>query len=397
MFKKILLAFVFLLVGLLISGFYAATYTQIPEPFPASSQSAFWLKDGKHKVKQVEFSIRDESRETQAHSTVSPFEGLPYRHLDVTVWFPEDMKDNHQPLVVHSHGMASRRHDMAFVGAYLSTHGYIVIAADYPLTKSGAPGGVLPQDVINQPGDIQFLLDNMLNKEGEMGKQFSRYIDQNKIGAMGLSLGGLATALATYHPTKRDPRIKASVSIAGVSAMLDKTFYQNSEVPFMMLAGHADGVNRFEDHAVVIPERVSNSILVGVKGGSHMGFAGVGHYLRWLENPDSLVCNFVNWARGEKYESMDEVNTEKDWYPVLGGVDEGIIYNDPSVFCALDAKFSDAMNPIRQQWITKVATLSFFQSVFHSEVLIREKASEFLVSELQKENEVETISSRVID
>ena len=37
-------------------------------------------------------------------------------------------------------------------------------------------------------------------------------IDTKKIGVSGLSLGGLNTLLVTYHPTLRDPRIKAAAA-----------------------------------------------------------------------------------------------------------------------------------------------------------------------------------------
>ena len=50
-------------------------------------------------------------------------------------------------------------------------------------------------------------------------RPFAGGIDRDRIGAMGLSLGGLTTTLVAFHPTLGDPRIRAAVSIAGPSAM----------------------------------------------------------------------------------------------------------------------------------------------------------------------------------
>ena len=363
------------------------TFTQLPEPFPASSESALWLQKGIDNVNKRDFILRDTTRKTQAHHTFMEFKGYPYRQFEITVWFPRNMNNRQHPLIVYSHGMASTRSDAAYIANHLSSHGYIVLAADYPLTNRSAPGGAFAPDVINQADDIKYLIDRILNTDNEMGNEFSQFIDPEKIGSMGISLGGVATTLITYHPQMRDIRIKAAVSIAGASAMFGEKLYKNSATPFLMIAGELDAVLPYKDHAKPIPKRIANSLLVSVKGGSHLGFIDGAKYMRWMNNPDSLGCYLINLA---------DRTSEKSWYPQFGTAEQGIIYDDPSAGCLENQILPKAINPLKQHMITQVATLSFFEGVFNDKAAARKSAKLFLNETLAREIKfVEVSQSKV--
>ncbi|NQZ87309.1 MAG: hypothetical protein HRT54_06980 [Colwellia sp.] len=95
----------------------------------------------------------------------------------------------------------------------------------------------------------------------------SAHIDENRIGVTGISLGGLTTTLVSYHPTRRDPRIKAAASIAGPSSSFSKTFYENADIPFLMLAADTDALVPYDVHALPVLDRVQRSSLVTITGG----------------------------------------------------------------------------------------------------------------------------------
>jgi predicted dienelactone hydrolase len=384
MLKKILLALIAFLVLVLAVGFILNKFSKIPAPFLENSQSAFWSENGKYKVSVMDFNLRDETRETQAHEYFTQFEGLPYRQFETTVWFPQSEEKERHPLIIYSHAFMSDRGDIQYILQHLSSRGYIVLAANYPLTNKASGDAILMADVVNQPADINFLINQITNPMTDIGKAFNHLIDENKIGVMGYSLGGLTSALAAYHPTYINHRIKAVVSIAGPSAMLGEAFYHNNSVPFMMVAGTSDQMTPFDDHAAVILKRINNSVLVKIDRGSHMGFAGMATFLRWANNPDSLACSLMNM----KMDSMGITRgaAEKAWYPLLGTTDQGVIYNDPSVACNPDDAERKALNPLRQHMLAKVAIVSFFESVFSSSPAEREKAKEFLANGLEKEN-----------
>lgn len=384
MFKKIFISLLVMLVIALAFGFLFLKFSKIPEPFTEDSASAAWSENGSYDVAEMNFTLRDETRETQAHEYFAQFDGLPYRQLESTVWFPKSQEEGRFPLIVYSHGFMSDRADMRYALQHLSSRGYVVLAANYPLTSNASGDALLMADVVNQPADIHFLVDQITNPVTDVGKTFSHLIDDAKIGVMGYSLGGLTSTLVAYHPEHLHPRIQAVVSIAGASAMLGEQFYQTNNIPFMMIAGTADRMTPYGDHAAVVVERVKNSVLVEIARGSHMGFAGMGSFLRWTNNPDSFACYLMNM----KMDSMgiDRGAEERAWYPLLGTAEQGVIYDDPSIACDPDGAEREALNPLRQQMLTKVAVASFFEGVFSSSPKVREKAKGFLENDFPAEN-----------
>src|SRR5205823_7649068 len=113
------------------------------------------------------------------------------------------------------HGFMDSRNGEAYLARHLASHGYLVAAPDFPLSNGAAPGRATVADVPNQPGDLSFIIDQLL-----ADATYGASADGDHIGPSGLSLGGLTTLLATFHPRFRDPRILASLPIAPASCML---------------------------------------------------------------------------------------------------------------------------------------------------------------------------------
>ena len=90
-------------------------------------------------------------------------------------------------------------------------------------------------DVINQPGDISFLIDLMLKRNAEPSDTLYQTIDPDKIAVAGVSLGALTSMLATFHRKLRDPRIAALISIAGPTAIFSPDFFAGRDIPFLMV------------------------------------------------------------------------------------------------------------------------------------------------------------------
>ena len=201
------------------------------------------------------------------------------------------------PLIVYGHGFTSMRSEGAYLARHFASHGYIVVAPDFPLTNIASPGGPRFDDVVHQPGDMSFLIDELLGWNRDPGHDFSDAVDEDRIGAMGLSLGGMTTTLAAFHPRLRDPRIGAAVSIAGPSAMFTPSFFETADVPYLMIAGDADGNVGYDANAASVPARAPGARLVTLQGGSHAGFAEIARYVfRWIGNPDTLACRALAGA-----------------------------------------------------------------------------------------------------
>lgn len=360
MLKKILI----LIVVLVASAAAVLRWVGLPEPLSSSTESAGWLAPGSYDVSYFDVTLTDSTRPTQAHGD---YVGSDQRVFKTRIWHPQPLHGLH-PVVIYSHGFMSRRTGGSYLADHLVSHGYIVVAMDYPLSRMGAPGGALIKDVVNQPADISFLLDQLLSWHQDRGHQFHGAIDDDRIAAVGLSLGGLTSTLAAFHPQMGDPRIDAAVSLAGPSFNLAPRFFRHRAVPFMMVASPIDPMVAYSVNAADIPQRVPGSVLVTIDGASHTGFVDVARYFRFMNNPDWLGCQQV--LRGL------ETGGDENWSGELGRVEDGIMPAERPPLCA--EPLAEAMNPVRQQQLTTIAVHSFLDSLFSPNEAKRQRAAAFL-------------------
>lgn len=372
MLKKLLLGLVALALLLVISVVVALAITA-PEPPLPGSPSADWLQPGPYQVDTAEYVFVDASRPTAANRD---YAGAPQRTFNTSLWYPRNA-GGALPLVIHSHGVVSSRSDLAYVARHLASHGYVVAAADYPLTSGSAPGGANPADVANQPADISFLIDSVLGLTGDR-KPFQGTVDLARIGLTGYSLGGLTATLATFHPRYLDSRVAATVSIAGPAAAFTERFYQAADTPFLMIAGSADSLINHRANAVPIPQRAPAGDLLTIFGGTHLGFAALSEpMLRFLNQPDSLGCGAVLATLGD--------SSTAAIFGDLGSADEGVVIDDSLPEVCEVIPDEPLAHPGRQQMITTIAVLSFFESVFAAPAARRTEARAELAAYLEQD------------
>ncbi len=365
--------------ALLVCIFAITRWTAIPAPLDTSSQSAAWLAPGQYPVGFQRVTLTDRDRPTASNKN---HPALPQRTLETNVWFPLNdegsaVAKGEHPLVIHSHGFSSDRNESRYLARHLASLGYIVMAADYPLTHMRTPGGPKLVDVVNQPGDVSFLIDMALKWDNARGHMFFAHVDRQRIAATGISLGGLTTTLAAFHPRLADRRLKAAISLAGPASMFDRAFFTQSSTPFMMIAGDIDAIVPYERNAAPLLERAPGSTLATIKGASHTGFADAARWLRWLDNPDALGCAVV------KHRKPDD--SPGDFYPDLHNGSKGIIEDRRNDFCTMDP-LPAAMNALHQQRLTALLVSAFLQSHLADTDEERAKAHHFLLQALPAEN-----------
>jgi dienelactone hydrolase len=307
----------------------------------------------------------DASRPTPANGDAP---GSPVRSLPVTLWYPEHAPGAH-PLALYCHGFVGSRHGGAYLATDLASYGYVVVAADFPLTHVGTPGGPNLEDVIHQPADVSFLIDRV-TALGAAARPFEGEIDPARIGVFGLSLGGVTTTLVAFHPEWRDERIAAAISIAGVGDVFGPRFYDQAAVPFLMIAGTADGLVDFETNALPTPDRIHDGGLVSIAGATHVGFDQVASGpMRLLGNPDAVVCRLAG--------ADPESTPESPFDGLLGTPEQGLLavgeYPPP---CA--KTFDRVMAAGRQQQLTRLAVRAFLESRFARDPALRAAHADFL-------------------
>ena len=344
---------------------------------PNGSESIALYQPGPYTVVSEGFTAADNSRPTQAYDD---YAGSPERVLNGDIWRPEGLRQP-GPLVIYSHGFMSFRQEGLYLAKFLASHGYSVVAVDYPLTGFHAPGKSLMRDVIKQPGDVSFLIDTMLKRNADPADALHDTLDPRRIAVAGVSLGGLTTTLVTFHRALRDPRIAAAISIAGPSVMFTPDFFRTSDVPYLLIYGSDDAIVSYDENATPLLAKRPGSILVTLKGASHAGFAQPASTLmRFISNPDGIGCRTV---RDELGNDLAEQNRE--FMAALGGPEVGVSLDKEIDFCT-SPPIPLAMKASRQHMFATLAAYSFLQSVFADSAEVRDSARNYLLKTLPREN-----------
>lgn len=336
------------------------------------------------------FTFEDRDRPTMPNGDA---EGRSSRLLPTTVWYPVEEGTGTSwfggfnatpaeegrpfPLILYCHGFMSWRTDGKYLAEHLARHGYIVACPDFPLTNFFSPGGANVLDVVNQPEDVRFLIDQLLGHHRNPNNPLSGTIDEDRIGVMGLSLGGMTASLVGFHPRLLDPRVKLAVTLAGPGAMFSRSFYENHDIPLLAVYGDMDAIVDYETNALSTLERAGpRARLVSILGGTHVGFSDIAsEVMESSENPDRIGCLAL---RGRTPGNATLIE-------LLGGPEKGILEADTPPPCQVKS-FPRSLRPSRQQALTILAVFSFFESVFAEDPQERSRAARFLDRTLAEEN-----------
>ena len=126
------------------------------------------------------------------------------RALPTDVYVPASGPD--APLVVFCHGMWGHPRKFTRLFAHWTAAGYLVAAPTFPHTNDERPPPYLVEDVVNQPADVSFAIDELLARG--LG-------DPACVGVGGYSLGAETALAVAVHPTYADERVRAVCALAG--------------------------------------------------------------------------------------------------------------------------------------------------------------------------------------
>jgi predicted dienelactone hydrolase len=176
-------------------------------------------------VEHLTLDLVDPSRPTPAGA------GLPAsdeRHLVTEVWLPAG--EAPYPLVAFSHGLAGHPRKFTHLFRAWAEAGYAVAAPAFPLSNDEVPGEPTFTDLANQPGDISFVIDRVLEEVDGL--------DADHIAVAGLSLGGATTYGVAFNDCCRDERPVAAMVLDGARLAVGGEFDLASGLPLLIM--HAD-------------------------------------------------------------------------------------------------------------------------------------------------------------
>jgi fermentation-respiration switch protein FrsA (DUF1100 family) len=176
-----------------------------------------------HGVGRRDLTFVDPSRPT-AELPDAGIAAAPDRTLQTVVLYPTDDEADEMatdapaatgpfPLVVFSHGVGGNPDQYVELVAPLAASGYVVAMPAFPLSSRS---GSAIFDVLQQPGDVSFVIDQLLALTADDGSWLAGRIDADRIAAAGHSLGAVTTIALTYDTCCRDDRIDAAVALSGI-------------------------------------------------------------------------------------------------------------------------------------------------------------------------------------
>lgn len=356
-----------------------------PAPPLTSAEEA---APGNAGVGVVTMAFEDTSRPTMPNGTYS---GSPTRKLTTDIWYPTlpdpaapaDAVRNAAlaksnapyPLIMYSHGFMGTRTSEASSAVHLASHGYVVASPDFPLTNFNAPGGPTVNDVVNQPGDVSFLVTKLLQLNADPQSPLAGAVDAQRIAAAGLSLGGLTTYLVAFHPTVHDPRIKAAAPLAGPGCFFGDAFFSTA-LPLLIVHGDIDAIVPYQQNAVASFTHAHRpKYLITLRAGSHTGFTDAADLFTGVKNPDTVGCGQLAGT----LPSDDTAGAE--FLALLGGPSAGIVPGDCPAGCASHS-LPPAISARRQHELTRMTLLPFFEGYLRND----SRSRQFLQTVLAAEN-----------
>lgn len=361
-------------------------------------QRTDYSQAGRYAVGTMDMMFEDTSRAIAATGT---HPAAPSRRLPTTIYYPATSAPGPLaaaslaaggpfPMLMYSHGYSSSRAEAVPAATHAASYGYIVVVPEFPLTNLLAEGGADIHDAVNQPKDVSYVIDQMLAASKNSAHVLAGGIDDARIGAVGVSLGGLTTLLVSFHPKLHDARIKAALPIAPASSFFAEGFYHTRELPMLIVHGDLDAFLDYQSNGRRSFTRAApNARLVTVHKGTHAAFGAtfdpatlpginalIGAAGADPSNADGIGCGAVGASL-----SM----TGPDFVETLGGPDDFIALADAAPPpCLGDEYKRPALDPTVQEQIAVRSVVSFFEAHLGKTPEVRQDGCRYLLHELPK-------------
>ncbi len=155
--------------------------------------------------------------------------------------------------------------------------GFVVAAPVFPLTNPDAPGGPYEDDIVNQPGDVNFVLSQLLGLNTQSGSPIAGLIDSSEIGIAGHSDGAETMMAVGYDTCCINHLIKAAAILSGAKLYIDGgSYFSGGTPPLLVVQGTTDTIN-FPIHSQHIYEEAPPPKYF-------LQLVGAGHYAPYVHS-----------------------------------------------------------------------------------------------------------------
>ncbi len=202
----------------------------------------------------------------------------PFRTLRTTIWYPADGDPGERggnlpaaggtfPLVLFVHGWSAAAADYAPLLMDVAAAGYVVAAADHPLT-SRVNGSINEQDTFNQPADLSFMITQLQGSFNQSGPLAGR-VWSGSVGAMGQSDGAMTVMGLALNECCFDYRVGGVVALSGKVTGWQNGWFPPQTSPVLAVHGTNDRINPYPNGQYLFGQSSPGSALLTVNGGDH--------------------------------------------------------------------------------------------------------------------------------
>ena len=172
------------------------------------------------------------------------------------------------PLIVVAHGFDGDPSSLAPLLDGWARRGYVVAAPRLPTTEKDDEGSSTRQESIEQARDLSFVISRLVDASAHgRGGAVSNSIDPHRIGAAGMSLGGLAVYGLISNTCCRDVRVRAAVLMAAVRRQFPDDHYGPNRAPVLLVQGDKDG--GYHNSVDAYPELAPPKWFITLHGSGH--------------------------------------------------------------------------------------------------------------------------------
>jgi fermentation-respiration switch protein FrsA (DUF1100 family) len=147
------------------------------------------------------------------------------------------------PLVVFGHGFRVMPGVYASLLDTWARAGYVVAAPVFPVENAHAPGGPDESDLVNQPGDLTFVITQLVGASASPRSVLHGLIDPARIAVAGHSDGGETALAVAYDGRFLDRRVRAAVILSGAELPGGPLVFCPGSPPLLAVQGTADTIN----------------------------------------------------------------------------------------------------------------------------------------------------------
>ena len=214
-------------------------------------------------VTRITEKFVDRSRPTDDPNRVR---SAPSRTLVTDIYLPAG--PGPYPLIVHAHGASGDARKFTKLAGAWSRHGYVVVVPTFPLTSDTSGGPDVIGDYVNQPADLHFVLDRVLQLDATPNTPLAGKIDTHHIGLSGLSLGGATAYGLGFNTCCVDPRITAVIIMSGIKLPFGAHPYAFDK-PILIFHGTADPVINYSTAVTAYASVAPPKYFVTLHGAGH--------------------------------------------------------------------------------------------------------------------------------